>query len=107
MSAPFTSQLRASRPAIDLAEAEAGAITFRVQAAELWDSVRVVARPETPVAEVKRRVVSEFFPNEHVEDFVLKLHGWEMLDEREPLTSAGVQNGSAILLSFRRRRAVR
>ena len=107
MSAPFTSRLRASRPPIELAAPGQGTITFRVQAAELWDSVRVVARTETPLAEVKRRVVSEFFPNEHVEDFLLKLHGWEMLDEREPLTSAGVQNGSTILLSFRRRRAVR
>lgn len=107
MSAPFVSQLRASRNPIELAEPGAGTITFRVQAAELWDSVRVVARPDTPVADVKRSVVSRFFPNEHVEDFVLKLRGWEMLDEREPLMSAGVQDGATILLSFRRRRPVR
>lgn len=107
MTAPFTTQLRANRAPIEVAEAGTGAITIRVQAADIWETVRVIARPETPVAEVKRRVVADLFPNQSVDDFVLKLHGWEMLEERESLSSAGVVNGSILLLAIRRRRPVR
>jgi hypothetical protein len=106
-SPPFATQLRASRDPIELAGAGSGAITLRVQAADVWETVRVIAPPDAPVAEVKRAVVARLFPNQGVDDFVLKLRGWEMLDERESLKSAGVVNGSILLLAIRRRRPVR
>lgn len=108
MSAPFVTQLRTRRAPVALAQPGPGSITFRVEAVELWDTVRVVAHPDTSVTDVKQRVVAEFFPgHEYVEDFVLKLRGWEMLDERSPLAQAGVVNGSILLLAYRRRRPVR
>lgn len=108
MSSALVDQLRVNRAPIILAQPGAGAITLRVQAAALWDAVRVVARPDATVAEVKQRVVAEFFPgDEYVDDFVLKIRGWEMLDERLPLSGAGVQDGSILLLAYRRRRPVR
>jgi hypothetical protein len=41
------------------------------------------------------------------EDFVFKLRGWEILDEVVSHADAGVIDGSILLLTHRRRRAVR
>jgi hypothetical protein len=112
VTAPFATQLRSNRAPIELAQpgtdvGAGGAITIRVQAADVWETVRVVVSPDASIAEIKQRVVAELFPNQSVSDFVLKLRGWEMLDERESLASAGVVNGSILLLAIRRRRPVR
>ena len=108
MSAALVGQLRANRAPIALAQAGAGALNLRVQVAEMWDAVRVVAHPDTMVSDVKSRVVAEFFPgHEFADDFVLKLRGWEMLDEAQPLSRSGVVDGAILLLAYRRRRPVR
>jgi hypothetical protein len=108
VSTAFVSTLRASRPPIVMDPAEHGTITIRVEVADLWETVRVVADPNDSVLEVKQRVVMEFWPTHgFLDEFVLKLRGWEMLDEREPLTKAGVVDGSILLLAYRRRRPVR
>jgi hypothetical protein len=108
VSTAVVSQLRAGRAPIMLAQPGAGVITMRVQVAEMWEAVRVVARPDTGVAEVKQRVVADFFPgHEFPDDFVLKLRGWEMLDESQSLATAGIVDGAIVLLAYRRRRPVR
>jgi hypothetical protein len=108
MSAPFVTQLRAAPAPIKLAEPGPGTITLRVEASDIWETVRVIARPETPVAELKKRVVERLFPNHpHGDDFMLKLRGWEVLDERSSLAESGLVDGSILLLAYRRRRAVR
>jgi hypothetical protein len=108
MSAPFVTQLRAASTPIKLAEPGPGAITLRVEASDIWETVRVIARPETPVAELKKRVVEQLFPNhQYPDDFMLKLRGWEVLDERSSLAESGLVDGSILLLAYRRRRAVR
>lgn len=108
MSAPFVQQLRSSRAPIVLGGASgAGTIAFRVEAAELWDAVRVTGAPGARVIEMKQKVVEAFFPGEHVGEFVLKLRGWEILDENATLADAGIGNGSIVLLGYRRRRPVR
>lgn len=108
MSASFVAQLRSTRRPIALAEPGPGTITLRVEVAELWDTVRVMARPNTRVAELKERVLAELFPNnEYADDFVLKFRGWEVLDEHGTLAECGVGDGSILLLGYRRRRPVR
>jgi hypothetical protein len=108
VSTAVVSQLRSKRPPIMLAQPGAGVLTMRVQVAEMWDAVRVVARPDTGVAEMKQRVVADFYPgNEFPDDFVLKLRGWEILDEGQSLATAGIQDGAIVLLAYRRRRPVR
>jgi hypothetical protein len=108
MSAPFVTQLRAAPSPIKLAEPGPGTITLRVEASDIWETVRVIARPETPVAELKKRVVERLFPNhQYADDFMLKLRGWEVLDERSSLAESGLVDGSILLLAYRRRRAVR
>ena len=108
MSAALVGELRSRRAPIALAQEGAGSITMRVQVAEMWDAVRVVARPDAIVGEVKQKVVAEFFPgHQFTDDFVLKLRGWEMLDESQSLAKAGVVDGAIVLLAYRRRRPVR
>jgi hypothetical protein len=107
MSATFTTQLRSNRAPVQIG-AGAGAITFRVEAAELWDAVRVVAPAATPVSEVKQRVLAALLPNADLtDDYVLKLRGWELLDQHATLADSEVVHGSILLLAHRRRRPVR
>ena len=115
MSVPFTAQLRVGRPTERIGagagagerEGE-GTITFRVQAAPLWDALRVVAPADTPVSEVHGRVMAALLPDESLgADFVLKLRGWELLDHHATLRDSGVEHGSILLLAHRRRRPVR
>lgn len=100
-------ELRSRRAPLALTNGP-GAITVRVQVAEMWDAIRVVAHPDTSVSELKQRVVNEFYPgHEYLDDFVLKLRGWEMLDENQSLKAGGMVDRSIVLLSHRRRRPVR
>jgi hypothetical protein len=104
---PFVQQLRSSRPPVVLGSAGAASIQFRVEASDIWEAVRVVAPADAKVSVMKQAVVQALFPNEDSTEFVLKLRGWEMLDENAALKDAGVGNGAIILIAWRRRRPVR
>jgi hypothetical protein len=85
-------------------------ITIRVEMPEVWDTVRIVVAPSEPVLAVKVAALQALYPEAPPElhaDFVVKLRGWEILHEAESLTEAGAIDGSILLLTFRRRRAVR
>lgn len=108
MSAPFVTQLRTRGGAIQMAAPGTEAITVRVEMPEVWDVVRVVASPGEPVLGVKVRALAALFPNgEFHDEFVMKLRGFEVLDENASLSSIGAVDGSIFLLTHRRRRAVR
>lgn len=108
MSAPFVTQLRTSREPLMLAGAGGDTLTIRVEASDIWDAVRVEVSSATNVAELKERVVGALFQNDpYAERFVLKLRGWEVLDERQSVAEAGILDGSILLLAYRRRRPVR
>jgi hypothetical protein len=106
---PFTANLR-SRPGVVVRLGEPGeaVVTVRVQVPEVWDVVRVETPLAEPVLSLKVRALDALFPNaEFHEDFVLKLNGFEVLDENASVAEAGAQDGSIFLLTHRRRRAVR
>ena len=105
----FATQLRSNRPPIELVKSgTAGAITVRVELAEQWDAVRVVARPDSSVADLKGRVTAAFYPDgTDASELVLKFRGWEVLDDHVPLSACGIVDGSILLLGYRRRRPVR
>jgi len=108
MSAPFVTTLRSRTSIIHLAEDAANAITIRVEMPEVWDVVAIVVSPSERVITVKVRALEALFPEaEHHEDFVVKLRGWEILDEAASLADAGAIDGSILLLTHRRRRPVR
>lgn len=106
---PFTANLR-SRPGtvVRLGEPNEPVITVRVQIPEVWDAVRVETPAAEPVLRVKVRALDALFPNaEFHEDFVVKLNGFEVLDENASVAEAGAVDGSIFLVTHRRRRAVR
>lgn len=108
MTVPFVTSLRSRPGIIRLAPDGADAITIRVEMPEVWDVVAIAAEPTQSVLAVKRRALRELAPGTELHtEFVVKLQGWEILDETASLAGAGVTNGSTLLLTHRRRRAVR
>jgi hypothetical protein len=108
MTTPFVTTLRSRPSTILLAPAGVEAITIRVEMPEVWDVVAVAVAPSEPVVVVKQRALDALFPEAQLHaDFVVKLRGWEILDENVSLADAGVVDGSILLLTHRRRRPVR
>ena len=108
MSQPFVAQLRSRPGTISLVEPGQPGITVRVQMLEVWDTVRILAAPSEPVLTLKVRALEALYPEgEFHDDFVMKLAGFEVLDENASLESAGAVDGSTFLMSYRRRRPIR
>ncbi|HEX8725949.1 MAG TPA: hypothetical protein VF737_11235 [Gemmatimonadaceae bacterium] len=106
--APFVTTLRARRATIRMGAEGEKTITIRVEMQAVWDVVRIEVPPDTLVEDVKKRALEALFPQaQYHEDFVAKLHGWEILNEHESLSTAGVKDGSILLLMHRRRRPLR
>jgi hypothetical protein len=75
---------------------------------EAWDAVRFEVAPSAAVASLKRHALEALAPGvQSPDDFVLKLRGWEVLDESATVADIGMQDGSILLLTSRRRRPVR
>jgi hypothetical protein len=97
-----------SRPGVLALGGAIGAFTVRVQMPELWDTIAVRCDEHTMVSAMKRAALETFGERHHpAEDYVLKLHGFEVLDETVPVDVAGARDGSTFLLTYRRRRPVR
>jgi hypothetical protein len=108
MSAPFVTQLRTRGDVIQMAPLGTAAITVRVEMPEVWDVVRIAVLPTESVLAVKLRALAALYPAaEPPEEFVMKLRGFEVLDENESLEGVGAIDGSIFLLTHRRRRPVR
>ncbi|HXG71226.1 MAG TPA: ubiquitin-like domain-containing protein [Gemmatimonadaceae bacterium] len=107
MSTRFVRSLRTRGDAMKLGTGSAEVLSLRVQVLEAWDAIRVDADPSQTVGDLKRLALSELRSGTHdADDYVVKLHGFEMLDENAPLSSTGARNGSIFLVSDRRRRPV-
>ena len=106
---PFVAQLRTRGNIIELASPNGPSITVRVEMPEVWDVVRVHASPDERAVTVKRRALEVLMPGAELrdEDFVLKLNGWEVLDETASLAATGAVDGSIFLVTNRKRRPVR
>jgi len=109
MTEPFVAQLRTRGDSIELATPGGPAITVRVEMPEVWDAVRVHASPDERVLTVKRRALERLYPGSelHDDDYVLKLNGWEVLDESASLAAAGAVDGAIFLVTNRKRKPVR
>ena len=108
MTTPFVTTLRNNGEVIVLESGSEPVFHIRVQVAELWDSVRVDAATSEPVISVKTAALSALYPDGADPDrYVVRLHGFEILDESAGLAAAGVRDGSILLLVNRRRQPVR
>jgi len=106
---PFVAQLRTRGNTIELASPTGPAITVRVEMPEVWDVVRVHASPDERALTVKRRALEALRPGAEPrdDDYVMKLNGWEVLDESASLAATGAVDGSIFLVTYRKRRPVR
>ena len=107
MTIPFVSTLRARRESVLLGPQDGETIRIRVEIPEIWDVVRIVAPPSETVLAVKVAALAALDPRGDQRDYVMKLRGFEMLDEQQTLAEAGAKENSTFLLTHRRRRPVR
>jgi hypothetical protein len=108
MSAPFVNELRAGDDVLRIGGDNGGVLHIRVQAAELWDALRIDAAATASLVSVKTAALERFFPNgANPAEFVVKLRGFEILDEDKSVADCGVRDGSTLLLARRRRRPVK
>ena len=108
MSAPFVSQLRSRPGVVRLGPDGDRGMTLRVQIPEIWDVVRVETPATESVGRVKAEALAALYPDGGLPDaFVMKLNGYEVLDESVSVADAGAKDGSTFLLTNRRRRPVR
>ena len=106
--APFTAGLRVRRDIISIGGSAPDRISIRVEMPDVWDVVRIETSSHTTVADLKRRALEELYPDAlPSEGVVLKLRGFEVLNESATLKEAGAVDGSIFLMTFRRRRPVR
>jgi hypothetical protein len=90
-----------------MGEPDAETIDIRVEIPELWDVVRVSVPPSETVLAVKVVALAALDPRGDQRDYVMKLRGFEVLDEQHTLAEAGAKQNSTFLLAHRRRRPVR
>jgi len=108
VTAPFVSQLRSRPGVLRLGADGQPRITVRVQLLETWDVLRVETPATERVGALKAEALAALQPNGDPADaFVLKLNGYEILDENVSVLDTGAKNGSTFLVTYRRRRPVR
>jgi hypothetical protein len=103
---PFVTALRTRGAPFMLGTAPGRALHLRAQVLEAWDAIRIDADPEASVSSLKELAMRELAPEAKVDDYVVKLNGWEILDESAPISSTAARNGSIFLITDRRRRPV-
>ena len=104
---PFVSELRTRDGALRIGSG-APTMTLRVESAEVWDAVIVETTPSAAVSQLKRAAVTALLgAKANPDELVLKLRGFEVLNEDVSLAEAGAVEGSIFLVAYRRRRPVR
>jgi len=104
---PFVTSLRVRGEPLKLGRDVAKPMRLRAQVLEAWDAISINADPSASVRSLKQLALKELYPDGHKEDeYVVKLHGWEILDEDEPISSTAARDGSIFLVTDRRRRPV-
>lgn len=107
MSSRFVNSLRTRGEALTLGSTSAKPMKLRAQVLEAWDAIRIDADPSASVKSLKELALRELYPGESPEtEFVVKLNGFEVLDEGVPLSATGARDGSTFLITDRRRRPV-
>lgn len=103
---PFVNTLRTQGAPLRLGSGSGPVLHLRAQVLEAWDAIRVDADPSASVKSLKHLALQTLHPDVNEDDYVVKLHGWEILDENAPISSTRARNGSIFLISDRRRRPV-
>jgi hypothetical protein len=103
----FVNGLRVRGAAFPLGSGGGPVLNLRAQVLEAWDAIRIDADASASVKSLKELALRELYPDVRSEDeYVVKLNGFEILDEAAPISSTAARNGSTFLITDRRRRAV-
>ena len=104
---PFVNSLRTRGDAFKLGSPSDQVLRLRAQVLEAWDAIRIDANPLASVRSLKELALRELYPDvRHADEYVVKLNGFEILDEDAPISSTAALNGSTFLVTGRRRRPV-
>ncbi|HEY3133210.1 MAG TPA: hypothetical protein VGJ47_01145 [Gemmatimonadaceae bacterium] len=104
---PFVTSLRVRGEALKLGSGTGPVLHLRAQVLEAWDAIRIDADPLASVKSLKQLALRELYPDVGKEDeYVVKLNGFEILDESAPISSTAAKDGSIFLITDRRRRPV-
>ncbi len=105
----FPNIIRTRPLVLDLAVSGApGTFTIRVQAADVWDTVRMRCSAGTSLRAVKLAAMKELLPDvQHETDYMVKLGGGEIRNEAVTLGELRVGDASLMFLDARRRHPVR
>ncbi len=104
---PFVNGLRTRGEAFKLGTPSGAVLQLRAQVLEAWDAIRIDVDPSASVKSLKQLALRELYPDsKHEREFMVKLHGFEILDEDAPISSTAAKNGSIFLITDRRRRPV-
>lgn len=104
----FVNALRVRPGVLEAAPVAAARWMLRVQAADVFDAVRVACEPTTRVADMKALAMQALLPDVAQHDSSLvKLHGAEITNETLTLEQVGARNASTLFLTSRRRRPLR
>ncbi|HEX6627772.1 MAG TPA: hypothetical protein VF105_07450 [Gemmatimonadaceae bacterium] len=103
---PFVSGLRTQGAALQLGSGAGPVLHLRAQVLEAWDAIRVDAVASASVKSLKHLALQTLSPHVNADEYVVKLHGWEILDEDAPISTTAARNGSIFLITDRRRRPV-
>jgi hypothetical protein len=109
MTAPttFVNSLRTRGQPFKLGVPSGQPLRVRAQVLEAWDAIPVDANPSASVRSLKQLALRELYPDvRHDDEYVVKLNGFEILDEDAPISSTAARNGSTFLITDRRRRPV-
>lgn len=81
----------------------------RVMVTDVWDQVFLAVEPTTTVAELKRQALAQALKRAQVrpEDYVVKFHGAQVLDEKTNLAVLGAVPNSPFIILPARRQPVR
>jgi hypothetical protein len=104
---PFVTSLRSQGEALKLGSGSEPVLHVRAQVLEAWDAIRIDAYPTASVKSLKELALKALSPDARdPAEYVVKLHGFEILDEAGPISSTVAKNGSIFLITDRRRRPV-
>ena len=103
---PFVTSLRVRGTPLKLGAGDANTLHLRAQVLEAWDAIRIDAAPSATVKSLKDLALKHLYPHVKAEEYVVKLNGFEILDELAPISSTPARNGSIFLIADRRRRPV-
>lgn len=104
---PLVSSVRTRGEPLKLGSPTGSVLHLRAQVLEAWDAVGIDADASTPVKSLKELALKKLYPDGRDQaEYVVKLNGFEILDEDAPISSTEARNGSIFVITDRRRRPV-